>query len=218
MTIMSTQNHKRYEELERRVALIERQLMRARARVLGLGVALAAALALIAVLTPRASAQAQAPQNPRTVTRFQAPVLFLNDQGQAVAEISDEKGRYGITVYGRRGGKLLLGTSGATDAGLVQSFEPGAKGDKMVAQFGPGGLQVEDGGDIVVKNTQGIVVATMGAAPGGPGYLSLGNAKGDEIVKAGATGSGDRGMVEALPTYGAPPTVIPRYIMGGRTR
>lgn len=145
-------------------------------------------------------------------------MLFLNDQGQAVAEISDEKGRYGITVYGKRGGKLLLGTSGATDAGLVQSFEPGTKGDKMVAQFGPGGLQVEDGGDIVIKNKQGVVVTTLGARPDGAGYLSLGDAKGNEVVKAGATASGDRGMVEALPTYGAPPTVIPRYIMGGRTR
>jgi hypothetical protein len=204
---MSTQS---YEELERRVALIERRLTRARAKVLGLGVALGVALAVLLVgpLVPRASAQ-------RTVTRLEAPVLVVNEQGQSIVEISNAPGRYGLTVWGRTGGNTFIGTSAKKDGGLIQLHEPK---EKMTTQIGGGGILVGDGGDILVKNTQGVTVAALGAKPEGPGYLALGNAKGDGTVNAGTTASGDRGYVEALPTAGPPPTVIPKYIMGGRTR
>lgn len=202
---MSTQS---YEELERRVALIERKLMRARARVIGLGVM--TAVALVAALAPRASAQKVG-----SVTRLEAPLLVVNSKGESVVEISDQPGRYGLTVWGKRGGNVFLGTSAATDGGIIQLHEPN---DKLTTQMGAGGIQVQDGGDIIVKNHQGISVVALGAKPEGHGYLSLGNTKGDESVNAGTTASGDRGYVEALPTYGPPPTVIPRYIMGSRTR
>ena len=197
-----------YEHLERRVALIERKLMRARATTIGLGIV--AAAALVVNLAPRASAQ-----KATTVTRLEAPLLVVNDSGQAVVEISDQPGRYGLTVYGKKGGNTFIGSSAATDGGLIQLHEPG---NKLTVQMGAGGLQVQDGGDILAKNKQGITVAALGAKPEGHGYLALGRANGDGTVNAGTTASGDRGYVEALPTSGPPPTVIPKFIMGGRAR
>lgn len=197
-----------YEELERRVARVERKLRRARVTMMGLGVVAAAAFVVNG--SPRASAQ-----QPHTVTRLEAPVLVVNGQGQAIVEISDQPGRYGLTVWGKKGGNAFLGTSAVTDGGLIQLHEPK---EKLTTQMGAGGIQLENGGDFIAKNNKGVVVAMLGAKPEGPGHLSLGNANGDGTVNAGTTASGDRGYVEALPTSGPPPTVIPKYIMGGRTR
>jgi hypothetical protein len=196
-----------YEELERRVALIERQLTRAHTKLVALGVVTAASL--VASLAPRTSAQAL---QPKAVTRFEAPFIVVDEKGASIVEISNAPGRYGLTVWGRSGGNVFMGTSSATQGGLVQLHEPK---DKLTTQIGPGGIIVEGGGDVLIKNKQGATVAGIGANAQDEGYLSLGNPAGNAAVEAGVT-SDNRGFVVAHPTYGPPPQVIPRWLMGGR--
>jgi hypothetical protein len=136
---------------------------------------------------------------------MEAPLLVVDKAGNAVAEISDAQGMRGITVYGKQGGSVFLGTTKTTDSGLIQLESQGGKAvahldDTGFYAFGPSGK----------------AVIGMGATnPGGFGFLTIGNASGEGLVEAGVTDDG-RGIVRVYPIGGPQPTVIPQLIKGGK--
>jgi hypothetical protein len=206
-------------ELERRLALVESELdalrgqsrdLRRRNRKLAHATRLLCCIGLIGVGlfvssgAPLAGAAATTTGGQRAVTRLEAPLLVLDKAGNSVVEISDEKGSYGLTVRNPSGGSVFLGSSKTSGAGLVHLYGPG---QKLFTNLNYEGL--------TAYNTSGKAVASIGARPGGSGFMSLGNPNGDGLVEAGATEDG-RGLVRVYPLGGPPPTVIPKFIMGGK--
>lgn len=226
-------------ELERRLTFVEselaaeraenRQLRRHRAKrtyttrsiyLTGLlGVALFAGLAL----SPFGVASSAAGQRP--VTRLEAPVLIVGKSGNAIAEFSEDPGRYGLTVNGPTGGSTLIGSTKPTGEGTIRLFAPG---QKLIGQINQTGFQVFDPAtdqSVAVMdkegffafNSAGKAAASLGARAGGSGYLTLATPNGDGIVEAGMT-QDNRGIVRVYPLGGPPPTVIPKFIMGGKPK
>ena len=204
-------------ELERRLALIESELeavrgesgyLRRRGRKLDYATRALCLIGLIGFAlfvssgTPLAGAAATT-QEPRTLTRLEAPLLVVDKAGNSIVEISDDKGSYGLTVRGPSGGSVFMGTSKTSGAGLVYLYGPG---QKLVTNLNHEGL--------TAYNSSGKAVASIGLSAGGSGSMSLGNPNGDGIVEAGMTEG--RGIVRVYPLGGPPPNPIPRFIMGGK--
>jgi hypothetical protein len=183
--------------------LQQRSYWTGRARkLLYLGLVLATALAFGFLVSPRISAVNSSAQ--RVVHRLEAPVLIMGAAGNTIAEISEDPGRNGLTVYGPQGGSVFLGTTKTSGAGLIQLTRAG---QKAVADISDSGF--------FAYNTPGKAVAGLGARPGGSGFLTLGNPNADGVVEAGMLKDG-RGIVQVYPLGGPPPTVIPKFIMGGK--
>ena len=160
---------------------------------------LGAVLAFGSIFSPQSSALNSPAQRP--VHRLEAPVLIVGAGNNTIAEISEDPGRYGITVYGKKGGKIALGTSSLTDGGLIQLSDPGQKAIANVSERA-----------VMFSNTNGEPAAGIGLKPSGSGFLALGNPNGDGVVEAGMLDDG-RGVVRVYP-LGGPAS----FIMGGKPK
>jgi hypothetical protein len=204
-------------ELERRLTFVESELAAARAqnqvlrrrcrsrtyatKSFYLSGLLVFGLFVGIVLFPAGAAGAISAQRP--VTRLEAPVIIVGKAGNAIAEISEDQGRYGLTINGPTGGSVFLGSSKSSGAGLIILYAPGPKAVASINHEG-----------FLAYNSTGKAAASLGARPGGSGFMTLGTPNGDGIVEAGMT-EDNRGIVRVYPLGGPPPTVIPKYIMGG---
>ena len=225
-------------ELEQRLALVESELQAARAqnrelrrqsrkvayttRSLCLIVLIGFALLVIGG-APHVGAKASTPGQ-RPITVLDAPFLILGKSKNAIAEISEDKGKYGIRVYGPTGGSINLGFSAPNGEGNIRLLAPGEKIIAQISQQGflaldPATEQVVasmDRNGFYVNNSSGKAVGSLGVMPSGSGFMALGNPNGDRLVEAGMLDG--RGIVRALPLGGPPPMVIPQFIKGAKPK
>ena len=207
-------------ELEQRLALVESDLeaTRAQNRVLRqrcrrnafatryLYLSYLIAVALLVGLDPSFAGALGTTPPQRPVTRLEAPVTIVGKSGNSIVEISEDQGRYGLTVYGPKGESVFLGSSKTSGAGIVHVYGPGRKLLSLLNSEG-----------FTAYNSAGNAAAAIGARSGGSGFMTLGTTNGDAVVEAGMT-EDSRGIVRVYPLGGPPPTVIPKYIMGGKPK
>ena len=198
-------------ELERRITVLERSLASTQAELKrhersrhavsapSLLASLVVCLALSLSVPLPASTQAQPPAEPRQVTRFDVPVVFMDGTRQ-VAEI----GAGGLTISSGSNGRWIMGFT-PSGAFILEAKE----GAVSRVNLGRRGL--------TVFNDQGAPTFSGGATTTGSGELLLGNATGGTIVEAGMTNDG-RGVVRVYPQGGPPPMVIPKTLMGGTAK
>ena len=153
----------------------------------------------------------------RPITVLEAPVEIRGKSGQAIVQIGEDKGRYGLNIYspnvasspnspngpstpGSPGASLGLGFEGAGGtSGLILLKE----GPNFTAKLGRDGLKLY---------TANRAVAFLGISAGGNGELQLGNPTGSSLVEAGALDS-NTGVVRVYP-FGATPIPIPTFLKG----
>lgn len=191
------------ERTQRELRRLERQRKHAlhATRFLNLSGLLVIVLLLSLTLSSNSAAQQQTAQPSAIVTHFDVPVRFTDKAGHTVAEISDQHGSYGLTIYGPNGGGVYLGINKQQN-GLIQLLGPGNKEITTISEKG-----------YSLNGKSGQAVAFVGASSGGNGMLQLGNASGDSLVEAGALDA-STGVVRVYPMDGRSPIPVPNFIKG----
>lgn len=152
------------------------------------------ALVIGSALTPTGIAQ-QEISKPTKI--LEAPVEVRGKSGQTIAVFSEEPGHYGLTVVGKSGGAVGIGSSSGKGLLLLQDTGRNtfASIDGEGFKFVEGGHNVvfvgkaAAGAEITVNGLDGNPIASLVRTTNG-GKLELSNTGGQLMVEAGTTDSG----------------------------
>jgi len=152
----------------------------------------------------------------KLVSHFEAPFIVEDSSHKPIVEISDEPGRWGLTVYGKHVGKVALGSNedggfigvlGST--GLITKEAPAPK-PTMLATIDVDGFKYfgkvsntalasvtsfEGKGVVVAYNQAGKAIAFLTEKDNHGGSVTVADPAGDGVFSAGFTGDGGNACV-----------------------